>query len=82
MLQQEEIDAAVSAQSALQKFFSGTGQGFTNQAAGNVSLGGGNTVDLLDFAVDLGNGSVGAANSSVEKRTLSGRSIPLLETGH
>lgn len=83
VLQQEQIDAAVSAQSALQRFFSGAGQGFTNQAASNVSLGGGNSVDLLDFAVDLGNGSVGAANSGAqgEKRTVSarGRSVPLWE---
>lgn len=80
VLQQEKIDEAVSAQSALQKFFGGSGQGFTNQAAMNLSLGGGNSVNLLDFAVKLGNGSVGAANTSMSRRSLDGRSVPLLGT--
>lgn len=71
VLQQEQLDAAVTAQSSLQHFFSL--ESFDNQAAQNLSLGNGNTVNLLDFSVDLGNGSVGSTNASVTKRSLTGR---------
>ncbi|KAF8859956.1 hypothetical protein BDZ45DRAFT_704061 [Acephala macrosclerotiorum] len=62
ILQQEQFDAAVTAQSGLQKFFSL--QSFTNMAAANVSLGNGNVVDLLAFTVNAGNGTVGSKNVS------------------
>lgn len=78
VLQQEELNAAVTAQSSLQHFFDGTGPGLTNQAASNVSLGPGNSVNLVDMSVNLGNGSVGA----MSKRGLEGRSIPLFSTSH
>ena len=75
VLQQEDLDSAVTAQGNLQHFFSL--ESFTNKAAANVSLGGGNWVDLLSFSVDLGNGSVGAANARAMSRRgggLDGRS--------
>ncbi|CZR70041.1 related to cell wall mannoprotein [Phialocephala subalpina] len=62
ILQQEQLDSAVTAQSGLQKFFSL--QSFTNMAAANVSLGNGNLVDLLAFTVNVGNGTVGSKNVS------------------
>ena len=80
VLQQEELDAAVSAQTSLQHFFSL--ESFTNKAAQNVSLGNGNTANLLDFSVNLGNGSVGSANASVTKRSLTGRRSVNLWTVH
>jgi hypothetical protein len=69
VLQQEEIDAAVTAQGALQHVFSL--EDLNNREAMNISIGGGNSVDLIDFSINLGNGSVGYLNNS----TLSRRAI-------
>jgi hypothetical protein len=71
VLQQEQLDSAASAQTALQKFFSA--DSFTNRAAMNVSLGNSNSVNLVTFAVDVGNGTIGAKNSSLSKRNLDGQ---------
>ncbi|KAK6603507.1 hypothetical protein H4I96_06275 [Botrytis cinerea] len=60
VLQQENLDNAVSAQGQLQKFFNQ--QSSENLAAMNLSMGGGNTVNLVEFKVDLGNGTVGQKN--------------------
>jgi len=57
ILQQETLDSAVTAQSALQRFFSSDTT--TDAAAQNVNIGNGNTVNLVAFSVHLGNGSVG-----------------------
>jgi len=75
VLQQEQLDNAVSAQTALQKFFSA--ESFTNRAAMNVSLGNSNSVNLVTFAVDVGNGTVGARNNSLSKRYLDGQAADL-----
>jgi predicted RNase H-like nuclease len=76
VLQQETLDSAETAQTSLQHFF--TLSSSTIHAAQNLSLGNGNTVDLLDLSIDLGNGSVGAANATATKRSLTGqRSIKL-----
>jgi hypothetical protein len=80
VLQQETLDSAESAQSSLQHFFSL--ESFTNMAAQNVSLGNGNTANLLDFSINLGNGSVGSANASVTKRSLTGRRSINLWSAH
>ena len=37
-------------------------------AAANVSLGNDNVINLVRFSVNLGNGSVGAVNSSLTRR--------------
>jgi hypothetical protein len=77
ILQQEDINAAISAQSALQHVFSL--DDLSNHVAANISIGGGNTVNLLGFAVDVGNGSMGSLNGSVSKRTMLGRSVRLFD---
>ncbi|KAA8569909.1 hypothetical protein EYC84_002249 [Monilinia fructicola] len=61
VLQQENLDNAVTAQGQLQKFFNQ--QSFENLAAMNVSMGGGNSVNLVEFKLDLGNGTVGQKNT-------------------
>ena len=71
VLQQETLDSAEAAQASLQHFF--TLSSSTNQAAQNLSLGNGNTVDLLDLSIDLGNGSVGVANANVTKKSVTVR---------
>ncbi|TVY35818.1 hypothetical protein LOCC1_G008853 [Lachnellula occidentalis] len=70
VLQQEQLENAESAQTALQKFFSQPDT-FTTNAAANVSLGSGNTVNLLAFTVNVGNGTLGTKN--VERRNDVGR---------
>jgi hypothetical protein len=80
ILQQENLDNAITAQSALQHFFSL--ESFENMAAVNVSLGNGNNANLLAFSLNLGNGTVGAPNATAmaTKRSLTGRSGLLWET--
>jgi hypothetical protein len=75
VLQQEDIDNAVTAQSELQHAFSL--DELSNKAARNVSIGAGNTVDLISFSINLGNGTVGTLNSSVTRRAVLGRSANL-----
>lgn len=76
VLQQDNFDDAVNAQSNFQHVFSL--QTFTNAAAKNISLGNGNSANLLEFKVDLGNGSFGSGgNSTSSKRSLMGRSTNL-----
>jgi hypothetical protein len=77
VLQQEDINGAISAQGALQHVF--TLDDLSNKVAANLSIGGGNTVDLLGFSINMGNGSVGWLNSSVSRRTILGRSVNLLD---
>jgi hypothetical protein len=75
VLQQEDIDSAIGAQSALQHVFSLNN--LSNKLAANLSLGGGNSIDLLGFSLDLGNGSVGWLNGSASKRAMPRRSLNL-----
>ncbi|RAL62142.1 hypothetical protein DID88_002626 [Monilinia fructigena] len=60
VLQQENLDNAVTAQGQLQKFFNQ--QSFENLAAMNVSWEV-NSVNLVEFKLDLGNGTVGQKNT-------------------
>jgi hypothetical protein len=75
VLQQEDIDNAVTAQSKLQQKF---GDGLTVGDARNLSIGvgpGGNTIDLVDYRLNLGNGtSEGGLNSTLTRRVIFGRS--------
>lgn len=71
VLQQQKLDNAVTAQSALQKFFSLSTTSRTQSAAQSLSLGNGNTIDLLRGTVNVGNGSVGAGNG-LKKRHWNG----------
>jgi hypothetical protein len=76
------LDAAASAQTTLQHFFSL--ESFTNAAAMNVSLGNGAFADLVGFSVNLGNGTVGSRNASLTRRLAEpevwGRGARLWET--
>jgi hypothetical protein len=75
VLQQQEINAAVAAQGALQHVFSL--EDMDNREAMNISIGGGSSVDLIDFSLNLGNGSVGYLNSTVSRRAIMGKSVGL-----
>lgn len=67
VLQQETLQNAEAAQLALQGFFTAAGQGsaapspVTPAQARNLTLGNGNSVNLIDFTVDVGGGPVGRA---------------------
>lgn len=72
ILQEDSLAEAEAAQVTLQRFFSSanTGLGSFNggisvEAARNVTVGSGKSVDLIDFAVDVGgpNGRVGGTSS-------------------
>lgn len=65
VLQEQGVDKAQNAQSDIQLFFSklaGAGSGTTpnssNQEAANVTMGGGDSINLVNFSIDLGNGTV------------------------
>jgi len=76
VLQQQQLDSAVTAQSQFQRFFSA--QSITNNDARNISLGNANSANLIDFRIDLGEGSVGSYNSSLTKRGLGFRGAKLV----
>jgi hypothetical protein len=75
VLQQEDIDNAVTAQGQLQHAFSLND--LSNKVARNLSIGAGNTVDLLTFTINLGNGTQWGLNGSVTRRAILGRSANL-----
>jgi hypothetical protein len=75
VLQQEDIDNAVTAQGQLQHAFSLND--LSNKVARNMSIGAGNTVDLLTFTINLGNGTQWGLNGSVTRRAILGRSANL-----
>lgn len=76
ILQEESSSDAEEAQSRLQRFFSAaseTREGFqkaTEKDAQNVTLSGDNTVNLVDFRIDIGDGSIGEKSA---KRSLLAR---------
>ncbi|KAG9244423.1 hypothetical protein BJ878DRAFT_72193 [Calycina marina] len=63
MLQEETLEKASTAQTSFQTFFNS--QTATNLAAANVSIGNGNTVNLINFQLSTGSTTVGALNISV-----------------
>ncbi|KFH46939.1 hypothetical protein ACRE_021940 [Hapsidospora chrysogenum ATCC 11550] len=69
ILQEESLDDAETAQSSLQQFFSRarrTGDGFkpaTEKEAQKIIVGGDNSVNLVDFSVDIGDGPIGRSHS-------------------
>ena len=71
ILQQETLEKASVAQNSFQRFFNLDTA--TNKAAQNISLGGTNTANLVDFRLSLGGEIVGSLNTS----TLSRRQIRL-----
>jgi hypothetical protein len=73
VLQQKQLDNAASAQTAIQSFFDASA--FTNRAAMNVSLGNGNTINLVGFSLDLGDGQAVGANVTTTTPSTSRRSV-------
>lgn len=66
VLQQESLANAEDAQVALEKVF--TANTITDEAARNVSLSNGNSINLVGFSVDVGNGTVGTRSNSISRR--------------
>lgn len=66
VLQQDSVTDASTAQTALQSFLSSSSA--TIASASNVTLGPGNSIDLVNFRVDAGTGLVGSRNSAVLRR--------------
>ncbi|GAW16386.1 hypothetical protein ANO14919_058120 [Xylariales sp. No.14919] len=64
VLQEKSVDQASAAQGLLQKFFNNAGSDTTADQARNITIGDSNSVDLVDFFVDVGAGRVGGGNSS------------------
>ncbi|KAL7621148.1 hypothetical protein AAE478_008464 [Parahypoxylon ruwenzoriense] len=62
VFQQETLDDASTAQTSIQKFFSNVdstqnmSSSMTIEQATNLTIGGGNTIDLVNLFVDVGNG--------------------------
>ncbi|RDW61357.1 hypothetical protein BP5796_11249 [Coleophoma crateriformis] len=73
VLQQESVDNAISAQSALQSFLSLTSPSIA--AAANLSIGNSNTINLNNFKIDVGNGTVGSNNVASRRRRWDGRGL-------
>lgn len=66
VLQQQNLSTATTAQVSLQQFLSMTGA--TTSAAQNISLSNGNSIDLINFAVNVGKGNVGALTNMASKK--------------
>jgi len=68
ILQEEDLNSAVNAQTNLQRFLTSADNGMVSVAsARNISLGGSNMVDLVGLNVDVGNGSVGGTGSATKR---------------
>lgn len=80
ILQQEQLNAATTAQTALSTFFQSSTAAQTLTAASNISLANGNTIDLVNFHIDTGTGLVGSKAATV-KRDLSDPGTSLWERG-
>jgi predicted metal-dependent peptidase len=75
VLQEQNVDAAVTAQTNLQRFFSqvqrsgpGVDGSQNRREATALAIGGENVVNLINFTVDIGSGSIGRG---VVKRAIS-----------
>jgi len=79
ILQQENINNAATAQTDIQSFL--TSSSSTNTKAQNISIGNGNTLDLVNFAVNVGNGTVSAKTATASKRLRRDSHSPLYRFG-
>lgn len=79
ILQQQNLNNAVTAQSAMQTFFNDIFDGRGNTQAANVDVKSGNTVNFVNLSVNIGSGSVGGKGNSVwvSKRWMQMQRIPL-----
>ncbi|KAI0195778.1 hypothetical protein EV127DRAFT_158973 [Xylaria flabelliformis] len=59
VLQEKSVDQASTAQNLLQNFFNDADSDITADKARNITIGNSNSVDLVDFFVDVGAGRVG-----------------------
>lgn len=64
VLQEKSVDQASSAQNLLQMFFNSVDSITTVDQAQNITIGQGNTVDLINLFVDVGVGRVGGGSKS------------------
>ncbi|KAI2617145.1 hypothetical protein GGR54DRAFT_215650 [Hypoxylon sp. NC1633] len=69
IFQEKTLSDASTAQTSVQSFFSSvqagrnTSTAVTMDQAANVTIGGGNTIDLVDLFVDIGTGKIGGRSS-------------------
>ena len=79
ILQEQNFNNAVAAQSAMQTFFNGIFDGRGNQQAANVDMKNGNTVNFVNLSINVGSGNVGGKGYSVwvSKRWMGMERIPL-----
>ncbi|KAI1818669.1 hypothetical protein GGS20DRAFT_198141 [Poronia punctata] len=64
ILQEKSVEQASSAQSALQHFFNVAGSYLEPGEGRNITIGNGNSVDLVNFFVDVGAGRVGGSRNT------------------
>lgn len=62
VLQEQKLEDAAAAQSALQKFFTAAAQGVTVEQASKVALGGNNSIDLVHLVITVDGKTVGAGS--------------------
>ncbi|KAI0534067.1 hypothetical protein GGR58DRAFT_81101 [Xylaria digitata] len=63
VLQEKSVDEASVAQNLLQTFFKNADTDITPDQARNITIGDGNSVDLVNLLVDVGAGRVGGGNN-------------------
>jgi hypothetical protein len=66
ILQEESTDDAQTAQNDLQSFFTDadSSSGKTQSEASSLKIGGDNTIDLVNYSINVGNGTVGGSTST------------------
>lgn len=81
VLQEESQDHAAKAQTNLQTFFTeaGSDSGVTQSDASSLDIGNDNTIDLVNYSIDVGNGTVGGTTST--KRDIGDVALPV-DGGH
>ncbi|KAI0877931.1 hypothetical protein GGS24DRAFT_497432 [Hypoxylon argillaceum] len=63
VLQETSVDEASSAQNLLQSFFNTADSNTTTDEARNITIGDGNSVDLVDLFIDVGAGKIGGGGN-------------------
>ncbi|EPE31974.1 hypothetical protein GLAREA_12056 [Glarea lozoyensis ATCC 20868] len=73
VMQEKQLDSAVNAQTFIQAFLDTTA--FTNRAAMNVSIGNGNTINLIGLSLDLADGKGLIGSNTTTATTTPRRSV-------
>lgn len=78
ILQEESTDDAQTAQTDLQSFFTdaGSSSGKTQSEASSLKIGGDNTIDLVNYSLNVGNGTVGG-NTNTKREMVDGLRLRL-----